>query len=245
MAIDVRAGQDGDVAMSTRGPLLTLASVVVLTGALLSVNELVGPSTAPTSSSSYTAPDDGAPTSAVPAAPAPSSEAAPPPTAEPASLQAVYTGRTDGREATVAVAVNGDRAAAYLCDGDSIETWLQGSATGEQVSLTGRDTAALTGTISGSTMSGTVTTSTGLSWQFSADQAQPPAGIYEARTTIDGLATRIGWVVLPDGTQVGIQNVDGTRSPAPRLDLDDATFTLDEAAHEATPIDGADTVVGR
>ena len=34
-------------------------------------------------------------------------------------------------------------------------------------------------------------------------------------------------------------------SPAPRLDLDDATFTLDEAAHEATPIDGADTVVGR
>ena len=68
MAIDVRAGQDGDVAMSTRGPLLTLASVVVLTGALLSVNELVGPSTAPTSAASYTAPDDGAPTSAVPAA---------------------------------------------------------------------------------------------------------------------------------------------------------------------------------
>ncbi len=233
--------------MSTRGPLLTLASVAVLTGALLWVNEVVGPPTPTTSSSSYSAPDYDAPASSSPSpSPSPSpAETAPPPTVEPTTLQSVYSGKTGGGEATVAVAVNGDRAAAYLCDGDSIETWLQGSATGEQVSLTGRDTAALTGTISGSTMSGTVTTSTGLSWQFSADQAQPPAGIYEARTTIDGLATRIGWVVLPDGTQVGITNVDGNRSPAPRLDLDDNTFTLDGTAYEATPIDGADTVVGQ
>jgi hypothetical protein len=139
----------------------------------------------------------------------------------------------------------GDRAAAYLCDGSSVETWLQGSVTGDQIVLTGRDTAALIGTISGATLSGTVVTSTGQAWLFSADEAPPPAGIYEARTTIDGLATRIGWVVLPDGTQVGVRNVGGNRSPAPRLDLDDNTFTLDGAAYEATPIDGTATVVGR
>jgi hypothetical protein len=157
----------------------------------------------------------------------------------------VYSGKTGGGEATVAVAVNGDRAAAYLCDGTRIETWLQGSVTGDQVVLTGRDTAALIGTVSGTTLSGTVVTSTGQAWLFSAEEARPPAGIYEARTTIDGLATRIGWVVLPDGTQVGIQNVDGERSPAPALDLEDTTFTLDGAAQEATPVDGSDTVVGQ
>ena len=233
------------MAMSARGPLLTLASVVVLAGVLLWVNELVGTSTAVTSSSGYSAPDYSAPTSAAPP-PSPSpAEAAPSPTAEPAAAQAVYTGRTGGREATVAVAVNGDRAAAYLCDGSSVETWLQGSVTGDQVVLTGRDTAALIGTVSGATLSGTVVTSTGQAWLFSADEARPPAGIYEARTTIDGLATRIGWVVLPDGTQVGIQNVGGDRSPAPALDLEDTTVTLDGAAQEATPVDGSDTVVGQ
>jgi hypothetical protein len=232
------------VAMSTRGPLLTLASVAVLTGALLWVNEVVGPPTPTTSSSSYSA-DYGAPTSSSPPSSPSPSEAAPPPTAEPATLQAVYSGKTGGGEATVAVAVNGDRAAAYLCDGTRIETWLQGSVTGDQVVLTGRDTAALIGTVSGTTLSGTVVTSTGQGWLFSAEEARPPAGIYEARTTIDGLATRIGWVVLPDGTQVGIQNVSGNRSPAPALDLEDTTFTLDGAAQEATPVDGSDTVVGQ
>ncbi len=233
------------MAMSARGPLLTLASVVVLAGVLLWVNELVGAPTAATSSSSYSAPDYSAPTSAAPP-PSPSpAEAAPSPTAEPAAAQAVYAGRTGGREATVAVAVNGDRAAAYLCDGSSVESWLQGSVTGDQVVLTGRDTAALIGTVSGATLSGTVVTSTGQAWLFSADEARPPAGIYEARTTIDGLATRIGWVVLPDGTQVGIQNVDGDRSPAPALDLENTTVTLGGADHEVTPIDGVDTVVGQ
>ena len=227
--------------MSTRGPLITLGSVVVLAVALLWVNALAGPTT-PTSSSSLGAPASTGPSSPSPAPPA---EAAPSPTAEPAAVQTVYAGRTGGGEATVAVAVNGDRAAAYLCDGTRIETWLQGSVTGDQVVLTGRDTAALIGTVSGTTLSGTVVTSTGQAWLFSAEEARPPAGIYEARTTIDGLATRIGWVVLPDGTQVGIQNVDGERSPAPALDLEDTTFTLDGAAQEATPVDGSDTVVGQ
>ncbi|HST96232.1 MAG TPA: hypothetical protein VLJ85_01220 [Geodermatophilus sp.] len=227
--------------MSTRGPLITLGSVVVLAVALLWVNALAGPTT-PTSSSSLGAPASTGPSSPSPAPPA---EAAPSPTAEPAAVQAVYSGKTGGGEATVAVAVNGDRAAAYLCDGTRIETWLQGSVTGDQVVLTGRDTAALIGTVSGTTLSGTVVTSTGQAWLFSAEEARPPAGIYEARTTIDGLATRIGWVVLPDGTQVGIQNVDGERSPAPALDLEDTTFTLDGAAQEATPVDGSDTVVGQ
>ena len=227
--------------MSTRGPLITLGSVVILAVALLWVNALAGPTT-PTSSSSLGAPASTGPSSPSPAPPA---EAAPSPTAEPAAVQAVYSGKTGGGEATVAVAVNGDRAAAYLCDGTRIETWLQGSVTGDQVVLTGRDTAALIGTVSGATLSGTVVTSTGQAWLFSAEEARPPAGIYEARTTIDGLATRIGWVVLPDGTQVGIQNVDGERSPAPALDLEDTTFTLDGAAQEATPVDGSDTVVGQ
>ena len=222
----------------TRGPLLTLAAVLLLTVLLLVVNARIGGQVAP-QSAAYPAP---APTSSAP----PTTEAAPPPpTPPPAPVQAVFTGATGGKEATVAVAVNGAQAAAYLCDGQSLETWLQGSVTGDQITLTGKNGAGLTGSFSGGSMSGTVTTNTGQTFPFSAAQAAPPAGIYQSRVTLDGLATRVGWVVLPDGTQVGIANAGGTRSPAPDLELGTGTFTLDGDQYTAAPVDGADIVVGQ
>ena len=222
----------------TRGPLVTLAAVLLLTVLLLVVNARVGDQVTP-QSAAYPEP---APTSSAP----PTTEGAPPsPTPPPAPAQAVFAGATGGGEATVAVAVNGAQAAAYLCDGRSLETWLQGSVTGEQIALTGKGGAGLTGSFSGGAMSGKVTTNTGQAFPFSATQAAPPAGVYQSRVTLDGLATRVGWVVLPDGTQVGIANVDGTRSPAPELELGTGTFTLDGDQYTAAPVDGADVVVGQ
>jgi hypothetical protein len=68
--------------------------------------------------------------------------------------------------------------------------------------------------------------------------------VYQYRHELQGLATRIGWVVLPDGTQVGIADSGTTRTPAPRLDTTSGDFTLDGATLSAAPVSGADVVVG-
>jgi hypothetical protein len=61
---------------------------------------------------------------------------------------------------------------------------------------------------------------------------------------VDGFTNRIGWIVLPDGSQVGIRNVNGERSPAPKLDLNQ--LKVDGLQIPVTPIDGgADVVQGQ
>jgi len=227
--------------MSSRTPLITLGAVVVLTALLLVVNALIGPPPPPARS--------GAPVPAAANAPSPSASAtasasAAPTTSTPAAVQAVYAGVTSGKEATLAIAVNGDKAAAYLCDGQSLEAWYQGTVTGDQVALAGANGAVLTGSISGSALFGTVSTPTGQSFPFSAAQAAPPAGVYQARVTLNGLATRIGWAVLPDGTEVGVAKVGDQERPAPTFDAATGSFTLDGTPGTAEQVNGSDTVVG-
>ncbi len=160
-----------------------------------------------------------------------------------AAVEAVYTGRTSGNQLTLAVETDGDKAAAYLCNGRTIEAWLQGSVNGNQVSLAGNKGASLTGSLSGLDMFGTVTASAGVSFPFSAALSPHPAGVYQARIAVDGLATRIGWAVLPDGTQVGLAVAGTTKYPAPPLDLANGSFTLNGASFKATPVAGNETVV--
>jgi hypothetical protein len=160
-----------------------------------------------------------------------------------AIVQAVYTGRSSGNQVTLAVDTDGDKAAAYVCNGKTIEAWLQGSVKGNQVSLSGNKGASLTGSLSGLDMFGTVTAGAGLSFPFSAELSPRPAGVYQARIAVNGLATRIGWAVLPDGTQVGVAVAGTTKYPAPSLDLSNNSFTLDGSSFTAGPVAGRDTVV--
>jgi hypothetical protein len=160
-----------------------------------------------------------------------------------AAVEAVYTGRSSGNQVTLAVETDGSKAAAYLCNGRTIEAWLQGSVNGNQVSLTGNKGASLSGSLSGLDMFGTVTATAGLSFPFSAELSPHPAGVYQARIAVNGLATRIGWAVLPDGTQVGLAVAGATKYPAPSLDLANGSFTLGGASFKATPVAGNDTVV--
>ena len=163
--------------------------------------------------------------------------------AEPAVVQAVYAGRSSGNEVTVAVDTEGDNAVAYVCNGKNVEAWLQGSVSGGQVTLTGNKGASLTGSLSGLDLFGTVTPRTGQTFPFAAELSPHPAGVYQARIEVNGLATRIGWAVLPDGTQVGVA-VEGTAElAAPPLDLSDGGFTIDGGSFTAALVAGAATVV--
>jgi hypothetical protein len=163
--------------------------------------------------------------------------------AQQAAVQAVYAGRSSNGEVTLAVSTDGDKAVAYVCNGRTIEAWLQGSVNGNQVSLSGNKGANLTGTLSGLAMFGMVTPSAGLSLPFSAGLSPHPAGVFQARITVNGLATRIGWAVLPDGTQLGVAVIGSTRQPAPPLDLSDGAFTLDGSTFTAAQVAGNANVV--
>ena len=160
-----------------------------------------------------------------------------------AAVQAVYAGRSSNGEVTLAVSTDGDKAVAYVCNGHTIEAWLQGSVKGNQVSLVGNKGASLTGSLSGLAMFGMVTPSAGLSFPFSAELSPEPAGVYQARITVNGLATRIGWAVLPDGTQLGVAVAGTAKYAAPPLDLSNDSFTLNGASFPASEVTGNQTVV--
>ena len=210
--------------MKLKGPVATLVAVLALGLVLLLVNRTQNPGAV-----AVAAP------APPPAAEAPPAQPAPPP-AEPAAeaVQTVYTGRSDPRAVTVAIAVDGDQAAAYVCDGKKIEAWLEGTLTGGQISLQGENGARLTGTVAGDDVSGTVWASADKKWQFTATTAAPPAGLYRAQSE-DG-SSRIGWIVLPDGEQVGVLSRSGERSPAPRLNQRERTALIDGAQVSAVRV---------
>ena len=160
-----------------------------------------------------------------------------------AVVQAVYTGRSSGNQVTLAVVTQGDKATGYVCNGRTIEAWMQGSVNGNQVSLAGMNGTGLSGSLSGLAMFGTVTAGAGLSFPFAAALSPHPAGIYQARIAVNGLATRIGWAVLPDGTQFGVAVAGSAKTPAPSLNLSDGSFTLDGTSFKAAPVAGNETVV--
>jgi hypothetical protein len=155
-----------------------------------------------------------------PAAP-PSSEAPPtsekpkPPAGPQFPAQAMYAGDTPGGLA-IAVAVKGDQASTYLCDGANVEDWLKGTAEDGKVDVWSKNKKAhLVGTLKGKRLVGSVTFR-GTTSAFSITTAPPPAGLYRAANG----ATTIGWIVLPNGKQVGMENTNGAESAAPALDLD-------------------------
>ena len=149
--------------MNRLGPLITLGSVLVLAVIFLLANTQVAK-----------------PGSAAAAVPAASATATPTATAVP--LHALYAGRSSGDQVTVAIAVNGRKAAADLNAGQASEVSLQGSVNGGKVTLTGQNGTALTGSVSGLDMFGTVTGFLGQSFPFSAAQAVVEA-VYTGRSS--------------------------------------------------------------
>jgi serine/threonine-protein kinase len=220
--------------MARNGPLYTL-----LSGGVLGVGLLVA---AMAATPDETAADDQQPlaeaTETQPAqTPDPTPEPTPEPTTEPApspteteAAQAVtYVGYVDGGGASVAVIVTGDEAIAYLCDGNAVEAWLDGSAVAGQLDLTG-DRGSLTGEFDDLQASGQAIADD-QSWAFTIEAVEPPEGLYRFADTIAGGAEVVGgWIVLPDGTQVGALNTDGQTQPAPALDVETGQVTIDGTA---------------
>jgi hypothetical protein len=199
--------------MRIRGPLVTLGAVAALGVAILLVNiskEEPAPPAAPSNQTTTTT------AAATPAAPPPV-PSKPPPPAFPA--QADYVGKVPTANGTITleITVQVDKAVAYACDGNTVESWLRGSAANGAVSLANKDkTSRLEGHLEGSAVVGTLWIGE-KKWDFNAPAAQPPAGLY----VYEDAGVRSSWIVDADGGVTGVQRqADGTTTPAPRLTTD-------------------------
>ncbi|HEY6647538.1 MAG TPA: hypothetical protein VI217_10650 [Mycobacterium sp.] len=198
--------------MKIRGPLVTLGAVAVLGIGILLVNmskEESAPSTNPYSPSTTTA------AAATPSAPPPAPS--PPPPAFPAKADYVGKIPTANGTITLEITVDGDKAIAYACDGNTVESWLRGSAVNAAVNLANKDkTSRLEGRLEGNAVVGTLWIGE-KNWDFNAPAAQPPAGLY----VYENAGVRNSWIIDPSGGVTGVQRrEDGSTAPAPSLTTD-------------------------
>lgn len=192
--------------MKVRGPLITLAAVAVLGVGILTVNISQEESVVP--GTPVAAPPTITTTAAVPAPPAPAFPA-----------KADYVGKIPTAKGviTLDIAVQGDKAVAYACDGNTIESWLRGPAVNGTVSLASKDgSGRIEGRLDGTAIVGTLWIGE-KKWDFTAEAAQPPAGLY----VYEQGGVRNSWIVDPTGKATGVMRLDdGSTLPAPGLAID-------------------------
>jgi hypothetical protein len=251
-------------------PFATLAAVAALGGALFVVNSVNNPADVPASIAQD--PGDPAAPSAPPllAAPAPGAVNPPAPAnaqdtdtqnadprddanpgagaaapEPPAVDEKSYAGRSAGNEVTIAIAVKDGRAVGYVCDGEKIEAWFEGTLEGERLDLRGGDGSTITGTATPASTFGAVTIGR-TSYPFSAAGVEAPAGLYEGNASVRGVTARLGWIVTADGSVTGVANLAGRRGPAPALDpADPYLVEVDGVPVAVSVIDGGDAVIRR
>jgi hypothetical protein len=223
-----------------RSPLITLAAVAVAFAIMFIVNMSVSP---PGGSSTGTATPPPAPATAVSSSPAPqaseSAAASPSPTPSESVEESkfpnkiVYAGRAEDGAGAIAVAVLGTQAAAYFCNGRSVESWFRGSVTGADLSLKSKDGGILQARLDGDHLKGSLRIKN-QRVRFEINEAKKPAGLYRAR----GSKTTIGWIVLEDGSEVGVQTTGQDSTAAPELDPENPQVTVDGEKLDAAPVNG-------
>jgi hypothetical protein len=228
--------------MKRNTPLITLLTGAALGVALLIASMLSTPSKAP---AGYAAPATPAPASTAPATPAPASSAssAPATTATPEGpKRANYAGRVYGGAASVAISVHDGQVIAYVCNGSVIEAWLKGAAADGRLVMTGKNKARLSATYSGGKLTGDIVAD-GTVYRFSVPVVHKPSGLYRAIAVVRGATIKAGWIVLPDGTQVGsVESNANAAAPsgtqAPALDLTTGTAQDGSTVLHAVPVSG-------
>ncbi|HWM60235.1 MAG TPA: hypothetical protein VNO83_20585 [Pseudonocardia sp.] len=103
-----------------------------------------------------------------------------------------FAGRTTDDKYSVAVAVQGDRATAYVCRTGSVEAWLSGTATGGTLSLrsaSGRTT--LTGTVGAAGVDGSVTID-GVKSAYTAAATDVATAAGNGRPDVGRVVARLG-----------------------------------------------------
>ena len=105
-----------------------------------------------------------------------------------------------GKTMTIGVAVEGDKIAAYACDGSTDEAWFFGNQKDGSLDITSRYQDTLKASFNGTDVVGQLTMND-VSYTFSAASVPAPSGMYTAEAN----GVRASWVVRPDNTITGVQ----------------------------------------
>jgi serine/threonine-protein kinase len=226
--------------MKIKGPFVTLLGGLAVAGVLF------GLSVAATNRSTPPPPTTAAGTGTVSSAPASTAPAAPPSTPAsapiaPPAVPVTFAGRVAGGAASIAIAVREGRAVAYVCDGKSLESWLQGPATAGQMSLTGTRQAGLTATYDGAWATGTVTVA-GKAYTFRVESVQAPSGLYRASANVRNAQVVGGWIVKGGETVGMVTPSGGTGDTAPPIDTATGNVTIDGTTITAGRVDGTTSI---
>jgi hypothetical protein len=234
--------------MKRNTPLITLLTGAVLGVVLLVATMLANPSSAPLNYSAAAA------SSAAPA-PTESSQAPEQSSAEPSAApspaparttptRADFTGRVGGGGGSVAVAVHGDKAIAYVCNGSTVEGWMRGKVAGDKLVLTGKNQTHLTASYHAGKVTGDVEAH-GTDYSFSVStvskSTSKSSGLYQATAVVQGKTIKAGWIVLADGTQLGsveINQLGKDAVTAPKLDVATMTARIGNVVLHAVPVSG-------
>lgn len=243
--------------MKRNTPLITLLAGAALGVVLLVASMLTTPSSAQPNYSAAAA-SSAAPAESATPAPAESSEAPEPaessatasaPAAAPSPARttptrADFTGRVGGGGGSVAVAVHGDKAIAYVCNGSTVEGWMRGKVENGKLTLTGKNQTHLTASIHTGTVTGDVEAH-GTDYSFSvptvSKSSSKSSGLYQATAVVQGKMIKAGWIVLGDGTQIGSLETDESGEnavTAPKLDVATMTARIGNVVLHAVPVSG-------
>jgi hypothetical protein len=140
-------------------------------------------------------------------------------------VRRTYAGRVKGGGPLLAISVRDGVAVAYLCDG-KLEAWFKGTAKAGRLTLTGKKGGDLTGTFNAGRAKGSVTVGR-RQWDFQTPTVKKPSGLWKATAEVRGATVEGGWVVLEDGTQVGLVRRNGVPATAPLIDPAAGRVTID------------------
>jgi hypothetical protein len=163
--------------------------------------------------------------------------------------KADYVSQVNGGGAAVAISVHAGKAVAYVCNGHAVAAWLRGTAKAGKLELTGKNGARLDVSYRTGKASGSITAD-GTKYSFSAPLVHSSSsvhrrpGLYEATAMVHGVPIKAGWVVLPNGSQVGsVEYFPGSAvaptAQAPVLDLTTGTAQYDGITLVASLISGS------
>jgi hypothetical protein len=211
--------------MSYRGPLTTLAAGAAVTAVLIGLTFRAAPASQPAAGGGATPTLPAAGTLSAPAGTPPAKPAKPTPPR--VRVNGTWAGKVGGTGTTLAIAVRNGTAVAYLCDGDRIEAWMRGTAIGSLLTMTAvKGNGRLTGTLRGDRASGRVTAAA-KDRAFDIGAVSKPSGLYRATANVRGAAVVGGWIVLPNGRQVGLATVAGKPVRPSPLNLATGTAVVD------------------
>jgi serine/threonine-protein kinase len=229
--------------MRRNTPLITLLTGAVLGIILLIASMLATPAKTPAGYSAAASQTSATPSAAVQSS---SAAASPTPTAAASAhgpTRADYAGRVKGDpHASVAISIHGSQAIAYVCNGSAVEAWLKGTAVGGRLVMTGKAGAQLSANYNSRRAFGDVSAH-GIRYNFSVYTVHKPSGLYQAIANVRGAKIKAGWIVLPDGTQVGSLEPDAdsaapSATQAPALDVAAGTAQDGSTVLHVTAVSG-------